>query len=85
MTAMMPFPLRGGEWETFANTTEDESVVSLHHVPVEQFVHTAEDSGTCMCGPSVTLGIMSGDLVELTRHVALDKSFYEHTCGDYCD
>ena len=82
---MMPNPICGARWETYGHSTDDEAIKSLHHVPLEQFVHSATAAGDCMCGPTVTLGDMGGHLVELTRHHALDESFYDCDCGECYD
>ena len=78
MTGMSQNPINEAKWETYMSTTDTGEILSLHRVPLEQFVHVADDNeSNCMCGPTVTVGIVGGSSVKLVRHYALAEIFYE--------
>ncbi len=76
---MMPEPLGGPpEWSNFM-TMDADRVTSIHHVPMEQFVHEATPEGSCACGPSVVMNIIRGsdEPVPMVSHQPLDEKYYD--------
>lgn len=71
------------DWHNFMTMDGEGDVTSMHHVPMEQFVHTCAPDATCLCGPSMTMNFIRGDLIPMVTHNALSAAFYSGPPDQY--
>ena len=67
-----------GAWQTLEQFNQDGDTLSIHFVPLEQFVHYMDRAGSCSCGPQVIVYDMygQGQHVPHVSHQPLDARFY---------
>lgn len=72
----MTEPLNVRGWKTIQTADDQGRITSAHQIPAEQFVHSAEDTASCLCGPQVAYTETEHGPVPIVTHFALDVAYY---------
>jgi hypothetical protein len=77
---MLPHPpALDGFWQTLEQSDPHGQTLSIHHVPVEQFVHFLDTNGSCLCGPSMAMYDLYGQgrPTPMVTHHPLEVKYYK--------
>lgn len=72
----MTDPIEYEGWRKLRTENDNGHTTSFHLIPVEQFVHSVDEGGTCMCGPVIDYKETEIGPVPMMSHFALDASYY---------
>jgi hypothetical protein len=62
---------------TMMTMSPEGELSSVHRIPTEQFVHTCDEDGKCICGPHVIINVMQSGPLPMVQHQPLLKRYYE--------
>ncbi len=82
VNSMGSAPIMNYGFKSMVTHNEAGAVSSVHTVPTEQFSHSLDDKGDCLCGPDVDYAHEPDRIVAHVMHFALAKGFYLHDPED---
>jgi len=62
---------------TMMTLGKEGELTSVHRIPDEQFVHTCDQDGKCICGPQIIINELQLGPLPMVQHQPLFKAYYD--------